>query len=118
MRNTENHVTLQGRARAPTVRLSASDPVVATVDLEIEDLPRTEITVVGVGLEAAAIAAAEKGSLLRVEGTLAVDPETHALFVQATGVVRLVRRGYDLVPVGPSVAELDRLASVLTSPSL
>ncbi|MCL4807785.1 MAG: hypothetical protein KJ062_08305 [Thermoanaerobaculia bacterium] len=114
MRNTENHVTLQGRARAPTVRLTANGPVVATVDLEIEDLPRTEITVVGLGLEAAAIAGAEKGSLLRVEGALAFDPETRSLFVQATEVVRLIQRGYDLVPVGPSVAELDRLASVLT----
>ena len=116
MQHTENHVTLQGRARAPTVRLSAGGPVFASVALEVDDLPRTAITIAGVGLEAAAIACAEKGSLLRVEGTLAVDPETSEVYVRATKAARLVERGFSLVAVPPSLAELRRLAAVLTPP--
>ena len=116
MLHTENHVTLQGRARAPTVRLSPGGPIFASVDLEVDDLPRTAITVAGIGLEAAAIACTEKGSLLRVEGSLTVDPETSEVYVRATKASRLVERGFSLVAVAPSRAELDRLAAVLTPP--
>lgn len=116
MEHPRNQVSLQGRTGAPTVRLTRDGPVFASVPLTISDIPRTEITVTGLGLEAAGIACLRRGDLLRVEGVLALDPTTGDFYVQATAVAKLIARGTSLVPIGPSVDELDRLATLLPSP--
>lgn len=116
MQQTRNQVSLQGRTGVPTVRLTRDGPVFASVSVTISDVPRTEITVTGLGLEAAGIACLRRGDLLRVEGVLAIDPTTGEAYVQATAVAKLVARGSTLVPVSPSVDELDRLAALLPTP--
>lgn len=113
MHHTLNQVCLQGQAGAPTVRLTRDGPVFASVPLTISDVPRTEITVTGLGLEAAGIACLRRGDLLRAEGQLALDAETGEFYVQANAVSKLVVRGSDVQTVGPSVDELDRLAALL-----
>ena len=97
------------------VRLTRDGPVFASVPLTISDVPRTEITITGLGLEAAGIACLRRGDLLRAEGQLALDPETGEFYVQASAVAKLVVRGSGVQAVGPSVDELDRLAALLPS---
>lgn len=117
VQHTLNQVSLQGRAGAPTVRLTRDGPVFASVPLTISELPRTEVTVTGLGLEAAGIACLRRGDLLHAEGRLALDPETGELYVQASAVAKLVPRGSTYEAVSPSVDELDRLAALLPSSS-
>jgi len=116
VQQTHNQVSLQGRTGPPTVRLTRDGPVFASVPVTISDVPRMEITVTGLGLEAAGIVCLRRGDLLRVEGVLALDPSTGDAYVQATAVAKLVATGTSLVPIGPSVDELDRLAALLPSP--
>lgn len=115
MQHTLNQVSLQGRAGAPTVRLSRDGPVFASVLLTVEDVPDTDVLVAGIGLEAAGIACLKRGDLLRAEGRFARDPESGELYVQATAVARLLVRGTSVQAVAPSVDELDRLAALLPS---
>ncbi|MEO6325061.1 MAG: hypothetical protein ABIT01_06705 [Thermoanaerobaculia bacterium] len=114
MSHTLNRVTVQGRAGPPFVHLQRDGPVSASVEIEIEDLPRTNITVVGIGIDAAAIAALTPGEILRAEGILRIDPETGTFFVFAERAARMVARGGELVSQATSVNELDRLAAVFT----
>jgi hypothetical protein len=115
MEHTYNRVAVQGPASAPTVRLSRDGPVFASVEVEIETLPKTTVTVTGIGAEAAAIAALNPGDVLRAEGPLVVNPEHGDYYVFADKASRMVRRGQDLVSVPPSRRDLDRMASLLTS---
>ncbi|MEO6324605.1 MAG: hypothetical protein ABIT01_06285 [Thermoanaerobaculia bacterium] len=115
MDHSLNQVSLQGRVGAPIVRLTRDGPVFASVPVAISDVPRTEITVTGLGLEAAGIACLKRGDLLRVEGSLALDPETGEYYVHASAVAKLVVRGFSVQAVSPSVDELDRLAALLPS---
>jgi len=115
MEQTLNRVTVQGRAGVPMVRLSRDGPVFASAEVEIEALPKTTITVTGIGQEAAAIAALSPGDVLRAEGPLVINPELGEFYVFADKAARMVPRGRDLVAAPPSRRDLDRLASLLTS---
>jgi len=113
MTQTRNSVTVQGPAGPPVVRLSRDGPVFASVPVEIDDLPRTAITVAGIGLEAATIASLGPGETLRVEGFLRLDAESGAFYVFAAKAARMVARGDELVAVPTSVSDLSRLETVL-----
>ncbi len=115
MEQTYNRVVVQGRAGAPTVRLSRDGPVFASAEVEIEALPKTTVTVAAIGQEAAAIAALSPGDVLRAEGPLVVNPELGEFYVFADKAARMVRRGHDLVAAPPSKQDLERLASLLSS---
>jgi hypothetical protein len=117
MPHTLNRVTVQGPCGPPVLRLTRDGPVFASTEVEIEDLPKTCITVAAIGADAAAIASVVPGDVLRVEGLLRVDPESGDVFVFAQHASRMVRRGFDLVAQPTSLQDLDRLASVLASPA-
>jgi hypothetical protein len=116
MKHEKNDVTIQGPVGAPTVRLSREGPVFASVPLRISEYPHTEITVTGIGLEAAGIACLRRGNLLRVEGRLAIDPATREVYVWATAVARMEQRGFELHAVAPSLEEFDRLSALFDAP--
>jgi len=117
MKHELNEITVQGHVGAPTVRLSREGPVFASVPVRICELPRTDVTVTGIGLEAAGIACLRRGNILRAEGRLALDPATGEVYVQATSVARMVLEGFDMRAVAPSVEELDRLAALIDTPA-
>ncbi len=114
MPHTLNRVTVQGACGTPVVRLTRDGPVFASADVEIEDLPKTRITVAALGLDAAAIASVVPGDVLKAEGILRRDPASGEFFVFAEHASRMVRRGFDLVAEPTSLQDLDRLASALT----
>lgn len=116
MEHTRNEVTVQGRTGSPVVRLSRDGPVFASVDVEIEDLPRTTITVAGIGVDAAVIGALRPGELLRAEGVLRLDPESREFFVFAAKAVRIVQRGGELVALATPLSALDRLERAVARP--
>lgn len=117
MEHTWNQVTVQGRTGSPVVRLSRDGPVFASVDVEIEELPRTTITVAGIGVDAAAIGSLRPGELLRAEGVLRLDPESREFFVFASKAVRLTQRGSELVALATPLAALDRLERAVARPA-
>ena len=116
MEHTLNRVTVQGRTGSPVVRLSRDGPVFASVEVEIEDLPRTTITVAGIGFDAAAIAALRPGELLNAEGILRLDPESGDFFVFASKASRMTTRGPALVALPTALTDLDRLERTLARP--
>ncbi|MCG3193057.1 MAG: hypothetical protein DIJKHBIC_02306 [Thermoanaerobaculia bacterium] len=116
MQHERNEVVVQGAIGAPIIRLSREGPVFASVPVRICEFPRTEITVTGLGLEAAGIACLRRGNILRAEGRLALDPATGEVYVQAMRVARMVPDGSDMRAIAPSVEELDRLASLIDAP--
>ena len=116
MEHTLNCVTVQGRTGSPVVRLSRDGPVFASVEVEIEDLPRTTITVAGIGFDAAAIAALRPGEFLHAEGILRLDPETGEFFVFASKASRMAARGPGVVAVATALTELERLERAVARP--
>ena len=116
MEHTLNRVTVQGRTGSPVVRLSRDGPVFASVDVEIEDLPHTNITVAAIGYDAAAIAALKPGEMLRAEGILRLDPESGDFFVFASRATRMAARGPEVVAIPTATSELARLEHAVARP--
>lgn len=116
MKHELNEITVQGRAGAPTIRLTRGGPVFASVSVRLSELPAADVTVTGLGLEAAGIACLRPGDVLRAEGRLALDPETGEFYVQANAVARMEPFGSDLRAVAPSLEEFDRLEAFIALP--
>ncbi|MEO6325970.1 MAG: hypothetical protein ABIT01_00855 [Thermoanaerobaculia bacterium] len=113
MKHELNEVTVQGPAGPPTIRFTRGGPIFASVSIRICELPRTEVTVTGLGSEAAGIACLRPGDVLRAEGQLSVDHSTGELYVYANAVARMETDGSTLRPVAPSLAEFDRLEALV-----
>lgn len=111
-----NRVTLQGRIGPPTVRLSPEGPIFASAELEISDSPTATIAVCGYGIDAAGIAEAETGGIVRVTGELALDPPSNSFYVLASEVRRMEPQGHTLVARTPSLKTFDRFELLFLEP--
>lgn len=112
MHHTINRIVVQGRAGPPTVRLSPEGPIFASTELQLDEHPDVTVTVSGYGIDAAGIAEARSGDLLRVLGTLAFDARSQALYIVADQVRRMVKEGGTLVARAPSMKTFDRFENI------
>lgn len=112
MQHSINRVVLQGMVGPPHIRLSPVGPIFASIELQIAESPNVTVTVCGIGIDAAAIADTQTGTILHVQGALTFDHDAQMFYVFADQVRRMVRRGTDLVPIAPSMKTFDRLERV------